>query len=580
MRLFLRLLRFLLAFRWQVALAILLGSATVASNMGLLSMAAYLIAAAALGPLLVTLTIPISIVRLMSVSRSTARYTERLVSHDVTFRLLAQFRTWVYDRLEPLAPGQLLLYRSGDILSRLVSDVDELQHIYLRVVSPVIVAIVIVTLTFFAFALFNLTLAWVALTFLVCTGVAVPALTGLLARRLGKQQVSVRADLNAAIVESIQGVQDLLACGYIKEQQQKIAELNNTLAQIQRRIATITALQQALNDLLMHMALLVILLLAIPLVLAQAINGVYLAFLTLLILASFEAIQPLASAMQFLGHSLTAGERIFAILDTQPAIVECASPLPVAQEAPHELVFEHIHFAYTPEDGEVLHDISFHVKAGKRIALVGPSGAGKSTVVGLALRFWNPTSGTIRLDGQDIKHYALDKIREIMGVVSQDTYLFHDTLRGNLRLAKPDASDEELLAVLEQVQLAPLIAHLPEGLETWIGERGHTLSGGERQRLAIARALLKNAPILLLDEVTAHLDPLTERTLLDTLDTLMQRRTTILVTHRLIAMERMDEILVLDDGRIKERGTHAQLLQAEGLYAQLFDVQNGMFAVS
>lgn len=579
MKIFLRLCKFLFAFRWQVALAIFLGSATIASNIGLLSMAAYLIAAAALGPLLVTLTLPISIVRFAGVSRATARYTERMVSHNVTFRLLAQLRTWVYTRLEPLAPGHLLTYRSGDILSRLVSDVDELQNVYLRVVSPIIVAIIISALTFAVFAIFSLTLACVALTFLVAAGLGVPLLTGVLARHLGKRQVAVRALLHAHIVDGIQGVQDLLVCGQVQEQQKKIAESNRLLGQIQQRMATISGLQQALNDLLMNMALLTILMLAIPLVVSKAISGVYLAFLTLLILASFEAVQPLAQAFQFLGHSLAAGERLFEIIDAPPPVVECASPLSVPSTREYEIVFDHVSFAYTPDEGEVLHDISFCVRPGSRVALVGPSGSGKSTIVGLALRFWDPAQGTIRVDGQNIQQYALSDVHTLIGVVTQDTYLFNNTIRGNLRLAKPDASDAEILHALEQAQLTSFMAQVPEGLDTWIGEKGLRLSGGERQRLAIARALLKNAPILLLDEATAHLDPLTERALLDALDILMQGRTTLMVTHRLIAMERMDEILVLDAGQIKERGTHKQLLHSDGVYKQLFTLQSGMLTI-
>ncbi len=574
-----RLLRLLVAFRWQVALAILLGCATVASNIGLLSMAAYLIAAAALGPLLVTLSIPIAIVRFMGVSRATARYAERLLSHNVTFRLLARLRVVVYQRLEPLAPGHLLRYRSGDILSRLVSDVDELQNIYLRVVSPIVVAVLIAALTFVVFALFNLGLAWVALTFLVVAGLGVPALTSALARRLGKRQVAVRATLRAGIVDGVQGVQDILACGQVQDQQQKIAHLTMVLGQIQRRMAMISGLQQSLNDFLMNAALLTILVLAIPLIMTKAIGGVYLAFLTLLILASFEAVQPLGQAFQFLGHSLAAAKRLFEIIDAPPAVVEPTSPLPIINTSGHELVFEHVHFRYAAGEDEVLHDISFRVRAGSRVALVGASGSGKSTLIGLALRFWDPASGTVCLDGQDMRDYALGDIHTLMSVVTQDTYLFNNTIRGNLRIAKPDASDAEIMQALEQAQLTPLIARLPEGLGTWIGEQGLQLSGGERQRLAIARALLKNAPILLLDEATAHLDPLTEGALLAALDVLMQGRTTLLATHRLLAMEKMDQILVLDGGCIKEYGTHEELLKAEGIYKQLFDVQRGILTL-
>jgi ATP-binding cassette subfamily C protein CydC len=582
MKVFLRLLSFLRPFWRQVVLAILLGCVMIASNVGLLGMAAYLIAAAALAPLLVMLTLPIYIVRFAGVSRAVSRYAERLVAHNVTFHLLAQLRIWVYSRLEPLAPAQLLPYRSGDILARLVSDIEELQNVFLRVVSPLIVAVAIVALTFGLFAIFSPVMAWAALMFLVAAGLGVPLLTGVLARGWGKRQLATRAELNAQIVDGIQGVQDLLAYGRAGDQQEKIAALDRALGQVQRRMARITGLQQMLNDFLMNLALWTILILAIPLIATKAINGVYLAFLSLVILASFEAVQPLAQAFQFLGHSVAAGERLFEVTDATLQVVECTAPLSTPTRhlpAGYTLEFDHVHFAYHTDEGEVLDGITFRLRPGCRTAVVGPSGSGKTTIARLALRFWDPTHGVIRLDGQDIRRYRLSDLRNLIGVVAQDTYLFNGTVRSNLLLARPDASDSEIQQALEQAQLTEFLDQLPNGLETWIGEQGLRLSGGERQRLAIARVLLKNAPLLILDEATANLDPLTEHAVLDALDGLMQGRTTLVITHRLVAMERMDEILVLDRGRIIERGTHDQLLIENGLYQRMFDVQNGMLVL-
>ncbi len=582
MKTFLRLLTFLASSRWRVALAIFLGCVMVASNMILLGMAAYLIAAAALGPLLILLTLPIYIVRFTSVSRAGSRYAERMVSHSVTFRLLARLRTWAYSRLEPLVPSLLLTYRSGDVLTRLVTDVEELQNIYLRIVSPIIVAVAIVLLTFGIFSIFSPVLAWTAVAFLVITGSGVPLLTGILTRGLGKRQLAIRAELNMQVVDGVQGIQDLLAFGRAEDQQRKLAGLDSILQRIQRRMAYISGLQQALNDGLMNLALCSILILTIPLVTSGAINGVYLGFLALVILASFEAVSPLAQAFQFLGHSLAAGERVFKIADTTPLITEPTTPLPAPalnSAAGHSLEFDHVHFTYQPDEREVLSEINFSVSPGSRIAIVGPSGSGKSTLVRLALRFWDPTHGTVRLDGHDIRKYALTDLRTLFGVVTQDTYLFNDTIRGNLLLARPEASDSEIQQVLEQAQLTDFMRQLPQGLQTWVGEHGLRLSGGERQRLAIARALLKNAPLLILDEATANLDPLTESALLEALDKLMRGRTTLMITHRLTMLEQMDEILVLDHGKMREQGTHAQLLKAGGLYYQMFDLQNGILSL-
>src|SRR5579875_829694 len=579
MKIFLRLLRFLWPFRWRIALAFLLGSLMVASNMLLLSLAAYLIADAAIVTLLVLLTVPITIVRFMGVSRAAARYFERLVSHDTTFRLLARLRVWTYNHLEPLAPSQFL--RSGDLLARLVADVDELQNIYLRLVSPIIIAVLIALLTFDLFAIFDLRLAWVAVASLAAVGAGVPLLSRRLASGLGKRHLALRGELNAHIVDGVQGVQDLLAYGSAGAQVQKVITLDNRLAQIQHRMASIAGLQEGLNDLLTNLGLWGILILAIPLATSRAIDSVYLGFLVMLLLASFEAVQPLAQAFQSLGHSLSAGKRLFEIAEAAPVVVESASPLPLPARREHELAFEQVHFAYsTGGQSEVLHNIDLCIAPGRRVAVVGPSGAGKSTLLRLALRFWDPQQGVIRLDGQDIRNFALADLRGLMGVVTQDTYLFNTTIRGNLLLARAGASEQEMRQALEQAQLGDFIRQLPQGLNTWIGEQGLRLSGGERQRLAIARALLKDAPLLLLDEVTANLDSATERALLDALDTLMRGRTTLLVTHRLVLMERMDEILVLDQGRIVERGTHQQLLAQDGLYRRLFDIQNGILALS
>ncbi len=579
MKIFLRLLRFLWPFRWRIALAFLLGSLMVASNMLLLSLAAYLIADAAIVTLLVLLTVPITIVRFMGVSRAAARYFERLVSHDTTFRLLARLRVWTYNHLEPLAPSQFL--RSGDLLARLVADVDELQNIYLRLVSPIIIAVLIALLTFDLFAIFDLRLAWVAVASLAAVGAGVPLLSRRLASGLGKRHLALRGELNAHIVDGVQGVQDLLAYGSAGAQVQKVITLDNRLAQIQHRMASIAGLQEGLNDLLTNLGLWGILILAIPLATSRAIDSVYLGFLVMLLLASFEAVQPLAQAFQSLGHSLSAGKRLFEIAEAAPVVVESASPLPLPARREHELAFEQVHFAYsTGGQSEVLHNIDLCIAPGRRVAVVGPSGAGKSTLLRLALRFWDPQQGVIRLDGQDIRNFALADLRGLMGVVTQDTYLFNTTIRGNLLLARAGASEQEMRQALEQAQLGDFIRQLPQGLNTWIGEQGLRLSGGERQRLAIARALLKDAPLLLLDEVTANLDSATERALLDALDTLMRGRTTLLVTHRLVLMERMDEILVLDQGRIVERGTHQQLLAQDGLYRRLFDIQNGILTLS
>lgn len=596
---FLRLVRPLAALHWRLALAVLLGVIMVASSIGLLGMAAYLIAASALRPLLMLLTLPIYIVRVAGLVRALSRYSERLASHSLTFRLLARLRTEIYRRLALLAPYQLSAYRSGDLLTRLVADVDELQHVYLRVVGPFLVAGVIALLTSGLFALFSGALAWTALAFLAVAALAVPLLAGKLSRHLGEQQLAVRGELNAQLVDGIQGVQDVLAFGLEYEFHQRIARLDDKRARMQQRMAAVGAVEAALGAMVTSLAVWTILVLAIPLVTAHRIGGIYLAFLLLVMLASFEATQPLGSALQYLGHALAAGRRVFAVLDSTAEITDPADPLPLSStlsaapielavdangehEALPALAFDSVTFAYGADgddddgDAPALADVSFIVPVGSHIAIVGPSGAGKSTLARLAVRFADPSRGAIVLGGTDIRHYALRDLRAAVGIVPQETYLFNDTLRRNLLLARPDATDAELERALQQAQLGDFLRLLPRGLDTWVGENGQRLSGGERQRLAIARALLHDAPLLILDEPTANLDAITEHQLLCALETASRGRTTLLITHRLYAMERMDMILVLERGRIVERGTHAQLLAARGLYQRLFDVQRSM----
>jgi ATP-binding cassette subfamily C protein CydC len=576
----LRLLGLLRPFSWQIALTVLLGTLMIAASMLLLGMAAYLIAGAAIFSMIVLLSIPITIVRLMGLVRAGARYGERLLSHNITFRLLARLRVSVYRRLAALAPARLVSMRSGDLLARLVADVEELQNIYLRILAPLLVAMLTAALTFALFSIFSNVLAVAALLALAFSGVAVPLLAVRFTRGLGRRQLALRGRLEAHIVDSLQGMSDLLACGRGAERRAELAGLEQQLASIQRRLALIAGLQEGLNELLSGLAVWLILLLAIPLVVAAGLNGIYLGFLAMVLLAAFEAIAPLGQAFALLGHSLAAGKRLFQIIDERPSVSEPARPKPLsvlpAGQA-HELLFEQVTFTYEDEGTRrTLEKISFRLPPGGRVAIVGPSGAGKSTLLRLALRFWDPQAGRILLDGHDIREFSLADLRSLMAVVTQETYLFNDTIRGNLRLAAPGADDARLLQALEAAQLGDFIRQLPAGLATWVGEQGMKLSGGERQRLAIARALLKDAPILLLDEVTANLDYLTERALLAALERLMEGRTTLLVTHRLLNMERMDEILVLDQGRLVERGTHAELLARDGLYRRLWEVQNGL----
>ncbi len=578
------LLGLLRPFAALIALSVLLSLITILSGIGLMSTAAFIIASAALHPSIATLQVAIVGVRLFGISRGLFRYLERLVTHDVTLRVLARLRVAFYAALEPLAPARLLQDRSGDLLARLVGDISSLENFYVRAVAPPLTALAVAALVGVFMAAFHPRLAAALLLFLALAGLGVPLLGRLLSRTPGRQLVDIRSRLSAAVVDGIQGMSDLLAFGAAQACIQRLEALGQELAASQRRLAGISAVQSGLVLLFTGLGAWLVLVVAIPLVRLRQIDGVALAVLTLAALTSFEAVQPLPAAAQYLEANLQAARRLFEVIDARPAVADPPAPAP----APHELLLEarQVSFAYPPDQAEpevvgegpttpyVLREVSFSLRPGQRIAIVGPSGAGKTTLAHLLLRFWDVTGGQITLGGVDIRQVPLGGLRGLIAVVSQNTYLFTGTIRENLLLARPGASPEQLAQAARQAQLHDFIQSLPQGYDTWVGEHGLKLSGGERQRLAIARALLKDAPLLVLDEATANLDSLTGQGLLAAVHSLMSGRSTLMITHRLVGMEWMDEILVMDGGAVLERGTHAGLLAQDGLYRRMWDAQN------
>ncbi len=569
---FWRLVRLAAPLSGPIGLAVLLGALTVASGIGLMATSAYLISAAALHPSVAALGVAIVGVRFFGISRGIWRYLERYVSHYVTLGLLARLRVWFYEAVEPLAPARLLAYRSGDLLSRVVSDIGTLQDFYVRVLAPPLVAAVVGLGMWFFLGAFNSVFAFTLLGFYLLAGVGVPLLTHLLSRRVGQAVVVARAELNVALVDGIQGVADIVAFGQEAAHLARVQALDRRLIGGQERLAWIGGLQGALGNGLMNLALWTMLVTAIPLIRAGQLDGVYLAVLLLATLASFEAVLPLPAAFGQLGASLEAARRLFEIVDAPPAVQDPVAPSPTPCD--YGLEVHDLRFRYERGATFALDGVSFTVPPGGCVALVGPSGAGKSTIAQLLLRFWDSPEGAIRLGGHDLRAYRQDDVRRLIATVGQQTHLFNTTIRENLLLARPDATPDDLVRAARQAQILDFIEALPHGFDTPIGEQGLRLSGGERQRLALARAFLQDAPILLLDEPTAHLDTLTERALLEPLRALMQGRTTVLITHRLIGLEMAGEILVLRQGQVVERGSHHELVQLEGLYWKLWELQN------
>ena len=550
MRVYIRLLNLFSSFRWWVALSALLGFATIGCGVGLMAMSAYLISRAAEVTSIADLSITIALVQLFAIARAALRYLERYLTHTATFRILARLRSWLYASLEPLVPARLLESRSGDVLTRLMADTDTLEHFYARSVVPPIVAALVTALAAMMLGIFSIWLGMALLIFLLLTGIALPFASWWLSRVPAAETVATRAELNAALVDEIQGMADLVAYNQETRYQKRVSALSRRQNGMQQRLARIRGMGISLGTLLTSMAGLTVLWLAIPLVTGGKIAGVYLALLPLTAIASFEAVQPLAVALQNLEASGSAGRRIFELIDLDPAVPDPAPsshpcPRPTPSNGPYSIEAEHLCFGYSSLGHPVLEDVSFTVPPGGRLVITGPSGSGKSTLVSLLLRFWDYQSGSIKLAGRELRDYHPDEVRAMMSVVAQETYLFGGTLRDNLLLANPDAGEDCIRSACRQAELDEFISSLPDGYDTWIGENGIQLSGGERQRLAIARSILKDAPFLLLDEATAHLDAVTEQLILRALERLMIGRTTLLISHRVPRLESADSLLTL-----------------------------------
>ncbi len=568
-----RLLAFLKG-NWQrIALSVLLSSITIGSSIALMGTSAWLISTAAIATSVADLGVSVVATRLFGITRGVSRYFERLASHDVTFRLLSRLRTWFYEKLEPLAPARLMEFRAGDLLARIIGDVETLENFYVRIVSPPLTAAIVGIFTALFLASFYPALGSVFLLFFLSLGLLLPIIAQKMSIRPAEQIINLRADLSTRLVDGIQGMADLLAYGHAQECLAQISACGLAYGKAQGRMASVTGFHSTLSTLLSNLGMWMVLFLCIPLVTSGQLAGPMLAALSLLTLAAFEAVTPLSLAAQLWNASQSAARRLFEVVDTEPAVKD--APTRSLDDNWHaKLEFSQLSFTYPNQSAPALQDVTFELQPGESIAIVGPSGAGKSSLANLLLRFWDYKSGQIMLGGESLKVLDQDQVREKIALVSQNTYFFNTTIYENLRFARRRVTRDEVEAAARAAQIHEFILGLPNGYDTMIGEQGLRLSGGERQRLAIARAIIKDAPILILDEPTANLDPLTEARVLETLFALMKNKTSLLITHRLVGMENLDAILVMDQGQIIERGAHAALIQQGGLYQRLWVYQN------
>ena len=528
--------------RPRAALAAGLGALTVILGAGLMATAGYLISRASERPAVLSLTVAIVGVRFFGLSRPLTRYLERLASHDLALRVLGRVRVQVYREIEPLAPAQLEGYRHGDLLARMVADVDALQNLHLRAVGPPLVALMAGAVVVGVAAAFLPAAGVVLAVGLVAGGVIVPALAGWLGRRGGRRQAAARGELSAELVEVLRAAPELVAYGGAAQAQARLRAADGALVRLARRDALVGGLADGAGLAVVGATVAGVLAVAVRASADGHLDRVLIAMLALLALASFEAVQPLAAAARELSVTLAAGGRVLDLADRQAAVVDPVAPLP-APSWPFAVALENVRARYAPGERAALDGVSLRLEPGCRVALVGPSGAGKTTVVNLLLRFLDPEAGRVTLAGRDLRDYRQEDVRRVIAVAGQDSHLFSASIRENVCLARPGASDEDVERVLRRAGLWSWVAGLSDGLDTAVGEEGRELSGGQRQRLVLARALLVDAPVLVLDEPTAHLDPPTARALVDDVFAAAGHRSVLLITHRAEGLDLVEEII-------------------------------------
>lgn len=549
--------------RSRLALALLLGSLALGSAVGLMATSGWLISRASQQPPVLYLMVAVTATRAFGIGRAVFRYTERLVSHDAVLRMLADTRVAVYRRLERLAPAGLRQTRRGDLLSRLVADVDALQDYWLRWLLPAGAAAV-VSAASVGFTAWLLPEAGAVLAVgLLAAGVGVPLVTGAVARRAERRLAPARGALATRVTDLLTGTAELAVAGALPGRTAEVRRADGTLARIASRAATATALGDGLTALVSGLTVAATALVGAQAVVDGRLSGVVMAVVVLTPMAAFEAVLGLPLAVQYRQRVRKSAERVYEVLDAPEPVREPEQPRE-APVSPFPVVLEGLSARYAGQDRDALAGVDLTLTEGRRIAVVGPSGSGKTTLAQVLLRFLDTEAGSYALGGEDA--YALDgdDVRRLVGLCAQDAHLFDSSLRENLLLAKKDATEADLRDALKRARLLDWADGLPDGLDTLVGEHGARLSGGQRQRLALARALLADFPVLVLDEPAEHLDLPTADALTADLLAATEGRTTLLITHRLAGLEAVDEVIVLDEGRVVQRGSYAELAAVEG----------------
>lgn len=548
----------------------LLGFMTAASTLGLMSLAGWFISASASAGLIPSTVhlfnhfVPGAGLRLLALLRTICRYGERVTNHDSTLRILEGLRVWFFSRLEPLGPAVLWSHGRGHLLNQIVSDIDAMDAFYPRIVSPSVVALMISVLTFVFLLFFHGEAAFYIFLILMVAACGTPFYAAMKGAGMAKETRAEWANLRSRVVEGIHGLAELTVLGGLRSHREEVMRSQSALIETQRRLAFIRGGTNAFLQLLSMAGVLLLISVLSSAHHDTALTGPLLAGLVLGILAAFEAIFPLPAAHLLLGRVREAGHQVMKVATLPPAVTFPISS--VSEPRDFSVQFHEVTFLYKSQDPPALKNVTFHMAQGQRTAIVGESGAGKSSLAHLLVRFFDPQEGKVTLGGADIRSLSEKDLRRYVVVLSQQSHLFYTSIRENLLMACPEADEGQLHRALEWAKLAPLVKSLPQGLDTHVGEWGQLISAGQGRRLALARAILRDAPIWVLDEPTEGLDRQTERELVDSLLQLTRERTVLWITHRLTDLHRMNQVVFMEGGRITGKGSHEGLLATNPHY--------------
>jgi len=531
-----------------VARSVGLGAVTVLAGVGLMSVAGYLISRAAEHPPILSLTVAIVAVRAFGIGRPVSRYVERLSSHDLAFRVLARMRVSFYRTLEPRVPGRTEAYRRGELLSRMVEDVDAMQGLLLRGIAPPLVALAAGAVSVTVAGLLLPSAALTLAIGLLVGGVAVPLVAWRAGARTGGRQAEVRSELTAELVEALRAAPELAVLGADAAAMHRIERLDAELVRMARRDALASGMVEGLATLVAGATVVGVLAVSVRATSVGTLDRVLVAALALGAMAAFDAVAPLPAAAMGLRRTLASGRRLLEIGARPPTVVDPDQSLPVPADT--AVALEDVSFDHGTDETWGLSDLDVSIPPGRLVALVGPSGSGKSTVAALLVRFLDPDAGRVTLGGTDARSLRQLDLRSSVTLDGQDAYLYASNIRENVRLAKPGAEDQEIEQALRRARAWDWVTSLPEGLDTRVGEEGAEVSGGERHRIALARSFLAGAAVMVLDEPTAHLDPATAEAVMTEVTAGGEDRAVLVITHRPEGLQAMDAVLTLRRGRL------------------------------